>query len=254
MARLCNQGNYVQLPGTWGGDGVSTVPEFTAHAWVLDYDDLVDPDFFQAVISSIAIGILTHLQLHTTNLPPNDVTGVVPIYKDSTVSAVWLPCPPPGKTWRHVAVRGKPGDSYTTENGVKVGGYTSTTSYASTNGGAMRLASGFPSGRFLQGAMYGAAIHYTALTDTQLAELAAATDAADYDTLVLGHNPEGYWKLDDDVTSSTAADSSGNGRDGTYVGGHRHITGPFGGAAADFSVECTGGWHVGSVRLGDITV
>jgi hypothetical protein len=40
-----------------------------------------------------------------------------------------------------------------------------------------------------------------------------------YDIEVLSDSPEAYWKLND-TTGTTAVDSSGNGRDGTYVGGY----------------------------------
>lgn len=39
-----------------------------------------------------------------------------------------------------------------------------------------------------------------------------------WDNTVLAHSPWGWWKLDEPTTSGTAADASGNGRDGTYTG------------------------------------
>lgn len=40
--------------------------------------------------------------------------------------------------------------------------------------------------------------------------------AATYDSTILADAPAGYWKLDE-TSGTTAADSSGNGRDGSYV-------------------------------------
>lgn len=50
-----------------------------------------------------------------------------------------------------------------------------------------------------------------------LSPLAAA--APSYVNDVLADNPTGYWQLNDAVGSSVAADSSGNGNNGTYEGG-----------------------------------
>lgn len=43
-------------------------------------------------------------------------------------------------------------------------------------------------------------------------------EAGGYETVVLADSPEGYWRLEE-TSGTSAADSSGNSHDGTYVGG-----------------------------------
>ena len=47
---------------------------------------------------------------------------------------------------------------------------------------------------------------------------AAPVVAADYRDAVLADAPGGYWRLGEGVGATSAADSSGNGRNGVYVG------------------------------------
>lgn len=51
-----------------------------------------------------------------------------------------------------------------------------------------------------------------------LAVLAGTAVAGSYSNAVLADNPDAYWRLTE-TTGTTAADSSGNGHDGTHIGG-----------------------------------
>ena len=69
-----------------------------------------------------------------------------------------------------------------------------------------------------------------------------------YEQVVLGDNPVAYWRLEE-TTGTTAYDSSGNAKDGTYTGGVTlgQAGGPMGGMAARFDgssghVQLPGTW------------
>ncbi|WP_353189098.1 LamG-like jellyroll fold domain-containing protein [Pseudomonas sp.] len=60
---------------------------------------------------------------------------------------------------------------------------------------------------------------------------AAGGGGSSLSSTILGLTPWGYWRLDETGTLTTAADSSGNARSGTYIGtGTTDVAGLFGGS------------------------
>ncbi len=60
---------------------------------------------------------------------------------------------------------------------------------------------------------------FPVLSQQMTRRVAAMTSGGGYASVVLADSPLAYWKLDES-SGTTAVDSSGNGRDGTYAGGY----------------------------------
>lgn len=238
MAGNCENHSWVTLPGVWGG-----VAEATVMCWANSYDEQrsVAGRHFQALIESVNNPVQTfvHLQLFDA--------GNCTLYLDASANSILLTIPPDGENrWRHYAISATTGDTRIYVDGVQVGA-TDTTAFGvidATTSGAMRLGNGRADARPLIGALSRASIGYARLTPAQIAALAGAASASAYDTLVAATaSLQGYWKLDEADATTTATDSSGNGRHGTYVGGpHNRIGGPFPGVYGASLASC---WDTG---------
>lgn len=61
-------------------------------------------------------------------------------------------------------------------------------------------------------------VGFSLLVSLSVLVFAAPAAAAEYRGVVLADAPGGYWRLGEGVGATSAADSSGNGRNGVYVG------------------------------------
>jgi hypothetical protein len=135
--------------------------------------------------------------------------------------------------WHHVAMVIGPTATVPTFyiDGTAYAGTASNTPNAPTSAGIIGQD---PAGtRWSNATIARAAVYSFALSGTRIAAHAAATTDAAYDTAVLADSPVAFYKLSES-SGANAADSSGDGKTGTYSGAGVTLgqTGPLTGAVA----------------------
>ena len=147
--------DFVQLPGSWGGE-----QEATISAWV---KTAATNNTFQAVVSSTNSGEFIHFQLAEPN-----VGGNIVVYTDSgIVSFPTIPQSPVG-VWRHIAITAKSGDSNLYVDGNLFAHSTISFGFIKTTSN-LRIGAGFP-GRHFNGAIDEVKIYNRALTAAEVAQ------------------------------------------------------------------------------------
>jgi hypothetical protein len=145
--------SFVDLPGTWGGAGMT---ELTLEAWVNNADPVTGT--FQAILSGHDPNAFAHFQLHSA--------GNMGAYTDpgnAFVAAPIVPATPTGE-WRHVVMTSKSGETKVYLDGVQFGATVATAFDNISASSNVDIGIGHLGTRFFSGLLDEVAIYDSALS------------------------------------------------------------------------------------------
>ena len=193
---------FVDLPGSWGGVGMT---ELTLEAWV----NTADPPTgdFQAIIAGHDPNSFAHFQLHNV--------GSTGPYTDVGFISAPIPAATPTGVWRHVVMTAKSGETKVYVDGAQIGATVPTAFSNIAESSNVDIGIGHVGTRWFSGLMDEVAIYDTALSEERvLAHLVAGGGTPPPPpppppaATLLAH-----WTFDND-----ASDETGN-HDGSLQGG-----------------------------------
>jgi hypothetical protein len=195
--RFDGTGDYVSVPGTFGGG-----TEATVDAWVKVDALTTENPSIQAIVSSTSSEFI-HFQLS------NNTSGfVVAVYTNTGSFSLPIPTESPLGAWRHIAVTVKSGDSHIYVNGVQTGssGATFGTITPTSN---LRIGSGSGGARFFHGEIDEVEIFNRALSATEIADIYNAGSIGKCHTSTLQFSSPTYSASENGVNATITVTRTG---------------------------------------------